>query len=217
MIHAEGVPRPQGRRCASTDREGKAVRPRKGRERAMGKAMEINTNEDVVSFLKKQHEQVKGLFDAVSSARGEARAKAFANLRRMMAVHETAEEEIVHPAARREIPGGDAIVAARLREEKAAKTALAEIESLDMDSLEFESKLGDLKKAVITHAKSEETEEFERLGEHRLERMRKAMALAEAVAPTHPHAGFESAAANFIAGPFASMVSRARDALSGKH
>lgn len=186
----------------------------------MGRAIEIKTNEDVVSFLKTQHEQVKTLFGAVLRTRGEARVKAFVTLRRMMAVHETAEEEIVHPAARREIPGGDAIVAARLREEKAAKSALADLESLDMDSPEFETKLSDLSKDVIAHAESEEAEEFELLGEcldaPRLERMRKAVALAEAVAPTRPHAGVESAAANVIVGPFASMVDRARDALSGK-
>ena len=62
----------------------------------MGRAIEIKTNEDVVSFLKTQHEQVKTLFGAVLRTRGEARVKAFVTLRRMMAVHETAEEEIEH-------------------------------------------------------------------------------------------------------------------------
>ncbi|AKU94979.1 hypothetical protein AKJ09_01643 [Labilithrix luteola] len=46
--------------------------------------------------------------------------------------------------------------------------------------------------------------------------MRTAAELAENVAPTRPHAGIESAAANLIAGPFASMMDRARDALAAK-
>jgi hemerythrin superfamily protein len=187
----------------------------------MGMAIAIKTSEDVVSFLKKQHEQIKDLFETVASEHGEARTRAFDTLRKMMAVHETAEEEIVHPAAQRELPNGAPIVSARLREEKKAKTVLAELESLYRDSIEFETKLASLKRDVIAHAESEEKEEFERLGERldasRLARMRKAVELAEAVAPTHPHAGLESAAANFIVGPFASMVDRARDALSGRH
>jgi hypothetical protein len=35
------------------------------------------------------------------------------------------------------------------------------------------------------------------------------------IAPTHPHAGVESAFANFAVGPFASVLVRARDALRG--
>ena len=44
-------------------------------------------------------------------------------------------------------------------------------------------------------------------------RMAAAVRAAEAIAPTRPHPGVESAKLNFIAGPFASMVDRARDAL----
>ena len=45
--------------------------------------------------------------------------------------------------------------------------------------------------------------------------MRKVVELAEAVAPTRPHPGVESRAANMLAGPFAAMLDRARDAISG--
>ncbi len=38
-----------------------------------------------------------------------------------------------------------------------------------------------------------------------------AVLAAEAIAPTRPHAGVESAKANFALGPFASMLDRARD------
>jgi hemerythrin superfamily protein len=180
----------------------------------------ITTANDVVSFLKDQHRQVKGLLENVIATRGEERASAFYALRRMLAVHETAEEEIVHPAARRSLPDGEAVIGARLREENAAKKALSELEKLDVDSPEFESGFRTLKSNVIAHAESEEREEFERLGTildaPKLERMRKAVELAEAVAPTRPHPGIESPLANLLAGPFAAMVDRSRDALSGK-
>jgi len=180
----------------------------------------IKSGKDVVSFLKGQHQQVKSMMEDVSTRSGKERERAFFDLRRVLAVHETAEEEIVHPAARTAIPDGEREVKARLQEENEAKKALTELEGLDVDSAEFETKFGKLKTAVLAHAKAEEHEEFDRLADAlepaRLERMRKAAELAEAMAPTRPHAGIESKAANMFAGPFAAMVDRSRDALSGK-
>ena len=182
--------------------------------------MAISNGTDVIGFLKAQHEQVKALFGQVLSSAGKERAQAFFTLRRMMAIHETAEEEIVHPAARRSVPGGDAIVDARLKEENKAKKALAELESMDLMSSQFETKLRALQTDVLAHAESEEQQEFNQLAT-RLEpavlaKMRRAVQLAESMAPTRPHAGIESQAANLLAGPFAAMLDRARDALSGK-
>ncbi len=68
---------------------------------------------------------------------------------------------------------------------------------------------------MIDHAEHEENEEFNKL-QRKLdaddrERMAKAVLAAEAIAPTRPHAGVESAKLNFAVGPFASMLDRARD------
>jgi hemerythrin superfamily protein len=182
----------------------------------------IENGQDVVSFLKAQHQQIKAMFEGVLNASGEQRRDAFFDIRRTMAVHEAAEEEIVHPSARRALPNGDAIVEARLREENAAKTALALLEKLDVDSPEFEAQFRTLKMKVLAHAQSEEKEEFEKLPnvfqQEQLERMAKAVQIAEAIAPTRPHPAVgETAAANFLAGPFASMIDRARDAFVQKH
>ncbi len=186
----------------------------------MGMAIENST--DVIGFLKSQHEQVKGLFERVLAAQGTEREEVFFTLRRLMAIHETAEEEIVHPAAKRVIPYPDneAIVNARLKEENTAKKAVTELETLDVDSDEFETKLRVLQRSVLEHAQAEEEQEFSalatRLEPGQLQRMRKAVSLAETIAPTRPHAGIESPAANLIAGPFVAMVDRARDALNGE-
>ena len=180
----------------------------------------MKTTGDVVVFLQEQHREVKLLLEQVSETKGKAREKAFGQLRRAMAVHETAEEEIVHPAARRHLPNGAAIVAARLREEHAAKRALSELEDLDVDSREFETTFQKLRAAVIAHAESEEREEFYQLPdeftEEQLLHLRKAAELAESIAPTHAHSGLESPAENLLVGPFATMVDRLRDALSGE-
>lgn len=183
----------------------------------MGTMIESGT--DVVSFLKEQHRQVKQGFEEVIASKGETRTTAFAKLRRLMAVHETAEEEIVHPVARRNLPDGNAIVDARLREEKDAKRLLGVLEVLEVDSAEFDDRIRQLMKAVVAHADAEEKEELARLAssldQSKLDRMRRAVTFAEAVAPTHPHAGIESATANLLAGPFVAMIDRARDAITG--
>jgi len=184
----------------------------------MGTMMQSGT--DVVAFLKEQHEQVKTMFENVLSSSGKERETAFYALRRMLAVHETAEEEIVHPAARRALPDGEQIVNARLQEENEAKKILAELENLECASIEFETKFRAFQMAVLAHAESEETQEFARLesalDQSQLSKMKKAAEVAEAIAPTRPHAGVESAAGNMIAGPFVSMIDRARDAITGK-
>jgi hemerythrin superfamily protein len=180
----------------------------------------IERTEDVVSFLKAQHEEIKSRFQQVLSATGEQRQEAFDGLRRLLAVHETAEEEVVHPRARKVVASGESVVDARLAEENEAKKVLTELEKLDVDSVEFEQQFTTFRQDVIAHAEAEEREEFAQLqlelDDQQLERMRNAVKLAEATAPTRPHPGVESAKANMLAGPFASMLDRARDAITGK-
>jgi hemerythrin superfamily protein len=178
----------------------------------------VQSTDDVVKFLKDQHNLIKDMFDEVLSAsEPKAREKAFTELRQLLAVHETAEEMVVHPRVRREVTGGDEIVDARLDEEHKAKEQLSKLESMDVSSKEFITELTKFRDAVIDHAEHEENEEFNKL-QRQLdaddrERMAKAVIAAEAIAPTRPHPGVESATANFAVGPFASMLDRARDAI----
>ena len=178
----------------------------------------VQSTDDAVKFLTDQHNLIKDLFEEVLSASSdEARDKSFTELRQLLAVHETAEEMVIHPRARHEISDGDAIVDARLKEEHEAKEQLSKLEKMEIGSKEFITELTKFQDAVIDHAQHEETEEFNKLGRKLssddLERMAKALQAAQAIAPTRPHAGVESAKLNFALGPFASMLDRARDAI----
>lgn len=179
----------------------------------------VQSTDDVVRFLKDQHNLIKDLFEEVLSASSdESREKAFVSLRQLLAVHETAEEMVVHPRARNEIGNGDEVVDARLEEEHDAKEQLSKLESMDVGSKEFIDELTKFRDLVIEHADAEETEEFDKLqaklDDDDLGRMAKAVQAAEAIAPTRPHPGVESAKLNFAVGPFASMLDRARDVIS---
>jgi hemerythrin superfamily protein len=178
----------------------------------------VQSTDDVVKFLRDQHNLIKDMFEEVLHASGvKAREKAFTELRQLLAVHETAEELVVHPRARREVTGGEEIVDARLKEEHEAKEQLSKLESLDIGAQEFLDELSEFRDAVIDHAEHEENEEFNKLQRQLdgddLKRMAAAVRAAEAIAPTRPHPGVESAKMNFAVGPFASMIDRARDAI----
>lgn len=179
----------------------------------------VKSTDDVVDFLKHQHNQIKDTFEEVLHASDpKARESAFTELRQLLAVHETAEEMVVHPRARREVADGDSIVDARLAEEHEAKEQLSALEKMDIGSAEFLAELTKFRDAVVAHAEREEAEEFSRLQSELdgddLKRMAGAVQAAEAIAPTRPHPGVESAKLNFAVGPFASLLDRARDAIS---
>ncbi|MER7519106.1 hemerythrin domain-containing protein [Streptomyces sp. NPDC126499] len=174
-------------------------------------------DDDVVALLMRQHGQIRALFEEVRTAEGEERTDAFRRLVHLLAVHETAEEEVVHPSARTAFDGGAEVVEERLAEEKAAKEKLSLLEDMDTSDPRFMPTLLSLRDAVLVHARSEERYEFALLrrttSPARLALMAKAVRAAEATAPTHPHPGVESATANLALGPMAAVADRARDAI----
>jgi hypothetical protein len=67
----------------------------------------ITTSEDVVTYLTTQHEAIKALFIETLDAKDtDTQQEAFTRLRTLLAVHETAEEMMVHPRVRRKVDGG---------------------------------------------------------------------------------------------------------------
>ena len=58
------------------------------------------SKQDVVDLLIQQHNQIRDLFVEVEAASGAAQLGAFRRLVRLLAIHETAEEQAVHPVAR---------------------------------------------------------------------------------------------------------------------
>jgi hemerythrin superfamily protein len=78
--------------------------------------MIVQSPDEVVAFLKAQHNLIEDMFDEVLHASDpHAREKPFVKLRQLLAVHETAEEMVVHPRARHELDAADAMVDARLK------------------------------------------------------------------------------------------------------
>ncbi|UXY23957.1 hemerythrin domain-containing protein [Streptomyces cynarae] len=165
----------------------------------------------------RQHGDIRNLFDEVEQSAGEERRDAFRRLVRLLAVHETAEEEVIHPFARRALSGGDQVVEDRLAEERAAKETLADLDTMDTDDLEFLPRLRALRADVQEHARAEERHECSHIRRTAdaatLVAMANVVKVAEAVAPTRPHSGVESAVANVALGPVAALMDRTKDAV----
>ncbi|MET0416393.1 MAG: hemerythrin domain-containing protein [Actinoplanes sp.] len=99
---------------------------------------------DVVDLLLTQHARIEEQFLLVIGAAGEARWQAFDDLVRLLAVHETAEEEVVHPLSPTIADDADGIVDDRLQEERQAREMLAALIDTDVDSDGFESATANL-------------------------------------------------------------------------
>jgi hemerythrin superfamily protein len=184
---------------------------------AMPHMDDTGENDDVVALLTQQHHHIRDSFAAVENATADDRAEAFRRLVRLLAVHETAEEEVVHPAARRLVQDGEQMVDDRLDEERAAKEKLSRLDDMDPGDPAFMPALRELRADVLRHAASEEQYEFPRLresaGAQQLALMATAVRAAESMAPTRPHPGAETAAENIAVGPVAALVDRTRDAV----
>lgn len=176
-----------------------------------------NDASDVIEFLLNQHQQVRGLLDDVVASSGADRQRYFDTVREMLARHETAEEMIIRPLTRK-APGGEQIAEGRMEEENEAKEVLAKLEKMDVDTAEFTSMFQEFRTSVLEHAAAEERDEFPLLRMNTdpdaLIAARDRVKRAEQMAPTHPHPSAKTTAANYVAGPFAAMLDRARDAFS---
>jgi hemerythrin superfamily protein len=174
--------------------------------------------EDVVAILTRQHQRIREGFVEVKAATGDDKQQKFDALRALLAAHETAEEMVLRPVTAQ--TAGREVADELNEEEKAANKALAELEHLDVHSDEFTAAFADFQKAVLAHAEHEERAEFPKVEAGRspkqLADMGRVLLAVEKIAPTHPHpstAGHFTA--QWVAGPFVSVLDRARDALTG--
>ncbi|MCD2468696.1 hemerythrin domain-containing protein [Streptomyces sp. MBT42] len=172
--------------------------------------------DDVVGVLIRQHVRMEGLIAEVGSVSGLSRLGPFEELRRLIVIHETAEEVLIRPITA--MLAGPAVTDARNDEEKNLSKVLLALEGMDPRSAEFEDHLQELERVLREHVQNEEWQEFPymlaEIPESRRRRLGRTLQAAEKVAPTHPHPTITgSHAAQLVVGPFASVVDRLRDAV----
>lgn len=171
---------------------------------------------DVITILLEQHRRIRELFTHVKRAEGRRKQQAFDELRMLLAAHETAEEMVLRPVSC--LDAGAAVADARNQEEREATRMLSLLEAMNVSSAEFDRMFTEFEQAVLDHAEREEQEEFPpvRARESRstLVGMGAVLLAAEMTGPTHPHPSTAgSPVAQWMVGPWAAVIDRARDAL----
>lgn len=171
---------------------------------------------DVIRVLLEQHARIRDLFAEVQRSTGDHKKEVFDELRALLAVHETAEEMVLRPVS--EKVAGQSVADARNAEETEANKVLAELEDLDVNDPNFDTRIASFKQAVNEHAEAEEKDEFPAIlggcEEDERHTMGSRVLAAEKVAPTHPHPSTAgSTAKQMTVGPFASIVDRVKDAI----
>jgi hypothetical protein len=124
-----------------------------------------HSTDDVVDVLLDQHRQVKDLMARTAAAEGEEKQRLFGELVQLLKTHESGEQRVVHSVTRSSIEGGAETANARLGEEERADQLIAEVETMTVNSREFDTWFEQLRHAVLDHAAHEEREEFPRLRE----------------------------------------------------
>ncbi|MFJ9387845.1 hemerythrin domain-containing protein [Nocardioides sp. NPDC101246] len=172
---------------------------------------------DVIRILLHQHAGIRQLCSTVGSSEGPAKRQAFDDLRVLLAVHETAEQLVVHPVA--SAHGGETLAMALNADEKETSEMLARLEEVGVESPEFDESFPIFQIVVEQHTEEEERVEFPlilaALDEPARYAMGKRLSAAEMVAPTRPHPGVAGSVPKQLAAmPFHSIVDRVKDALS---
>jgi len=117
-------------------------------------------SQDIADIVGPQHERVKALLHKVRQTTGRERAEVFYALRLTLAVHETAEEQAIHPQALRELGDYDRAASDRIAEEQTAAQTIRALELLDVDSDQFTYSFEGLAASVVDHAAAEESDEW---------------------------------------------------------
>ncbi|MFA9443936.1 hemerythrin domain-containing protein [Egicoccus sp. AB-alg6-2] len=173
-------------------------------------------DQDIVDLLLADHREFRELFDELARSEDDFKQELFHYLVARLASHEAAEESVVHPALRDDVPGGEDVAVEVLREEAEAEKLLHRMTKMDIPSEEFTTALAQLDRDVSAHAEHEEREEFPRLREHLDAEHRRKMGAAFVTlrehGPTRPHPNTPQAPeVRAAVGPLAGVFDRARD------
>jgi hemerythrin superfamily protein len=158
-----------------------------------GEMFEWLTNEenDAIAMLKRDHDNVKALFDQFEKAerKGE-KQKIVKQAIEELRIHSTLEEELFYPAVREQLKNG--VMNEADEEHHVAKVLIAELDAMSGDNDHFDAKFTVLAESVRHHIKEEENDmlpkardlkiDFQALGE-KMER-RKEELKAKGLPPT---------------------------------
>jgi hypothetical protein len=116
---------------------------------------------NATALLKKQHKDVKGLFEEVLEAEDpESRRQLCEQIAHELMVHTKIEEEMFYPAVRELGDKAEEMILEAFEEHHVVDLVLAELPQFDPEDERFEAKMTVLQELVEHHVKEEEKEMF---------------------------------------------------------
>jgi hemerythrin superfamily protein len=136
-------------------------------------------------------------------------------------VHEVAEELVIWPEVRRRCKDGDELVLEATSQERQAKRALNELNTINAGTIEFDECVDTVASEARSHITYEQNQVWPRLEDHLsdddAERLARLYLEARRRAPTRPHPHTPPVPAVLGAvGPFVAGLDRMRDMLTGR-
>ncbi|WP_454063734.1 hemerythrin domain-containing protein [Candidatus Nitrospira salsa] len=119
---------------------------------------------DIFQVLKKDHQEVKELFKKIKETgprAAKSREKLFAQLKGDLEAHSYGEENVFYPRLKEHAEMED-LAEEAVEEHNGVADLLGELEDMDHESDEWNTKLAELKKNVEHHVKEEEGEIFKK-------------------------------------------------------
>jgi hypothetical protein len=116
---------------------------------------------NATALLKKQHKDVKGLFEEVLEAEDpESRRQLCEQIAQELMVHTKIEEEMFYPAVRELGGKAEEMILEAFEEHHVVDLVLAELPRVDPEDERFHAKMTVLQELVEHHVKEEEKEMF---------------------------------------------------------
>ncbi|MFF8846321.1 hemerythrin domain-containing protein [Streptomyces sp. NPDC015127] len=178
---------------------------------------------NVIGELTTDHREVDALFERIDGlpAADPKRRELADQLTLELVRHSVAEEQYLYPAVRRYVDGGDDLADQELADHAEIEHMLKELEACRPVDDRFDALLAGLRTSVTSHVQEEENRLFPLLADscsaNALDELGGKIRSAKSAAPTRPHpSGADSAPANKILAPGASMVDQLRDILTGR-
>jgi hemerythrin superfamily protein len=176
---------------------------------------------DAVEVITTDHRAVERLFvllqAATKPADTELRRDLGQRIVRELSAHAAAEEQVLYPAVRRYVDGGDDLADEAIAEHQELKELLTTLDGADPDDDAFLTGFRRAEELVAAHVRDEEGRLLPQLrdcaGGERLYELGDALGTAKAAAPTHPHPHAPNTPpGNVVAGAVAGAVDKVRDA-----
>jgi hemerythrin-like domain-containing protein len=193
---------------------------------------DTDASTDAIALLRSQHLEVEDLFARLERLQPIAQSsdEAYLHERRQLTdlvvnklmKHAGIEEDRFYPVVREEVPDGGELVDRAVEQHTRAEAALAKIDGLSPDNVDFDAHLRELIDGVRAHVQMEETEIFPRvesaLGGSRLRELGAQLEKAMKLAPTrpHPHTPPATSGVGKLLARGAAVLDRMRDAAGGR-